>query len=210
MHIITIPKSSKMKCLFFVLFMLFTYAANSQVEYTTYDAANKAYQIDLSYKDTIDYIPWIILRSSDDHNGGFSLKRNQIQPFLDALFEAQMKYEEWTEVAIKNNVEFLQHKDMKIKAPLVDAFYAYDGEWKFKFNIPLTFQYVITKQGDEVLHLLYISTGVLQTNDALIQVGALYQYFRSPEQMEQLSFKLSNKEIVEFIKSPKNEDLFKD
>lgn len=198
-----------MKILSISLFVIFSYLSFGQKEFTTYtsELSDTEYSIKLSDDIKRGYTLMIDCRSTDKlyKDGGLMVNEKAHAPFLNALSEAKLKYAEWKQVAIDNNVDELR-KPMTIKSK-VSSYFLYGSEWKFQFSVDLSFNFFI-REGE---YILYVSTGELtSSSNQFMKHDGFSLMFTSEDEIDTFINAISVEKIKEELSKPKDEDLFKD
>ena len=113
--------------------------ATSQEVLNTYENTilEKEFDIQLSKDKKGLFTIWIDAYSADKlhDEGGLMVKEKQYPKFLEALKEAQNKYNEWCQTAKENNVLEL-NKKMEIKCKIA-GYFIYGKKWHFDYNVNL-------------------------------------------------------------------------
>ncbi|MGX5820663.1 hypothetical protein ACWKWU_20885 [Chitinophaga lutea] len=190
-----------------------TLQSRAQDKFTHYDNTyiNKEYDIQISVDKKDNYSLYIDAMSFDrmHEKGGIILKQNRHQDFLNAIKEAKTKYEEWVKTAKENNVKDFSKK-MAIKSKAA-GYFLYGNKWNFQFLVDLQFDFRILENKGEIVYLLLINTGELQSSsNQFMKVEGFALVFTSAKEIDDFTASISTDKITEFMNKPKVDDMFKE
>lgn len=197
--------------LFIAFLFLIGFKCFAQDKFTTYDNAyfEKTFDIQISTKDKVDFTLWIDAHSFDKlhKEGGIEVSKKQYDNFLNALKESKLKYVEWIKTAKENNVKELD-KEMTVKCKF-DCYFEY-GDWNFQRNVTPNFRFKILPKENDILYLLIMSTGELQSSsNQFMKVDGFALVFSSESEIDDFINVISLQKINDFLNKPKAENLFK-
>jgi hypothetical protein len=198
------------------LALVLSYFGYTQETYSTYtnSVTKLEYKIQISTKEDgtfslfIDAMP---MGNSMVEKGGFSIKSQQLQGFLNNLTFAYNKFIEWDSTAKANNVTSLR-KEMDIKSQKISGYFLYGSDWKFDFLVKPTFIYSIMAFGEDenIWHGLLVYSGKMTaSNNEFMDCEGFSLTFSNADEIKIFMELIDFKSIEEFINKPKTEDLFK-
>ncbi len=185
----------------------------SQEKMTSYDNSyiEKTYDISTYFPDNNKFTLYIDALSIDEYyeKTGFRITHKQYEDFVQAIKKAKIKYSEWVQTAIENEVTDMD-KQMSISCKVGGYFYGGD-EWKFDDFVSPIFNFRITDNSGESRHMLVVLSGTLNssTNSYIDAKGAALVFMNEGE-IDSFLEKISIEEIEEFRSKPDKKDLFKD
>lgn len=196
-----------------LILMVVSLNLNAQTLFASYNNTyiQKSYDIEISLEENDEFFLYIYALSLDDicDNGGFLIKDVKHEEFINALIEAKLKYQEWTEVAKTNNIKDFD-KDMKINSE-VSGYFSYFDEWHIQLHVFLTFNYRIYETNGNTKYILIIRTEKMQSSkNQYIDVDGFALVFTSADEIQEFVELISMDKINEFKNKPKADDLFKD
>ncbi len=183
----------------------------AQKKYSTYtnDYLDKDFNIDIQPETDNKFCLYIDVFSLDNtwDKVGIMVNQKQLLKFIEALDSAKVKYNEWKNVAISNNVKKLS-KNMEIKCK-VDTYFSY-GKWHFNNNIKLNFGFGIFEHKEKIIYMLSVNTGQLvSSSNQYMKVDGGLLTFTSLKEIDSFIELISPKIINEFLKKPNSDNLFK-
>ena len=195
--------------------LFFTYASKSiaQEKYVTYDNiyAEETFEIKISSDEKEKFTLYIDALSLDELNskGGIFINQKNYQDFISALADAKSKYEEWVKTAKENNIkEFYKTMTVKSKA---GAYFLYGNKWEFQLYVNLKFDFKIIETDGITKYLLLVRSGELtSSSNQFIKDDGFVLIFSSTEEIDNFIKSISIEKITDFLKKPKNSELFKD
>ena len=203
-----------MRLVFIGTFTLALINSSAQDKFTTYDRTYgdpETYDIEISTKEKNgDFKLYINAWSLDatHKKGGIGITKKQYPDFINAINEAKVKYEEWVKTAKDNNVKELS-KQMDIKCK-VSGNFIYGKDWHFQFTVNPTFNFKIIEDESDLKYLLIFRTGELtSSSNQYMKVDGFALVFTSTAEIDAFTKAISIEAIDEFIKKPKEKDLFK-
>jgi hypothetical protein len=142
------------------------------------------------------------------NQAGWMIDEKELIEFRNSIEQAKVKYIEWRETAIANNVTEL-NKEMKIASPKVACYFSY-GDWQFDFSVTPTYSFVILKDQSEPYTLLIDSGKLQSTSNQFIDCDGIALTFSSAEAVDDFLSKISQPEIDKYKNRERKENLFKD
>jgi hypothetical protein len=140
---------------------------------------------------------------------GIIVSSKRYEKFINALNEAKLKYEEWTNTAKANSVTDLTKKmDAYTRQ---DAFFYLNSERHLVYNIDLAFVYNISKNSSNVIsYSMAVGSGTLKSskNQFITNDGAMI-IFASIEEINAFIDAISLDKINAHLATPNPNDLFK-
>ena len=178
----------------------------SQTQYSSYTSSfiDKTYKASVGFDENDDYTVFLEMFSLDklDAPGGILMDEAEHLVFTRQIWEAKMKYMEWSETARKNNI---QNFEKIIDIPCyTKAYFLFANEWRFQFSVKLIFAYKVI----EGQHLLVVKTPPLQDdkNQFVTHDGFAF-IFSSPNEVDKFIINTAKEKVLEF---KKQQDLFRD
>lgn len=203
-----------MKTTILSIYALFLMGFNtfSQDKFTTYDNTyiSETFEIAVSSEGENDFTLWIDALSLDRlyEVGGIKVTRSQYKSFIDGLKEARTKYIEWVKVAKDNKVDKLT-KNMDIRSN-VGGYFLTGKDWHFQFLVELSFQFRVLDNKGFIRYYLLVKTGEMKSSsNEYIDVDGVSLVFASGDEIDDFLSVITLDKIAEFLKKPKDEDLFK-
>lgn len=201
-----------MKKVFFALLALcISTSVFAQTKFTTYSHPydGKDYSVQVSTDKSGSYKLWIDAMSleGERHPGGLMLTEKQHPLFVESLGQAKAKYQEWYDLAVKNNVTDVR-KQMEITTR-TGAYFSY-GDWQFDYIVGLQFEFLVITSEGITKRLLIVRTGKLTSStNQYMEVDGYAMVFTEPKEIEEFLSLTSPEKIREFLAKPKTEEIFK-
>lgn len=188
------------------MLLLLTQILSSQEKYALYNSSydDNIYEIQIHHDDN-NYTLYVYMLSLErlSDTGGIRILSNQHTNFLTALNNAKLKYKEWSEIAIENNVEeVVRNMDYNSR---VRGFFLYGRTWHLVRNVNLRFEFRVIDNKP----LLLIRTGRLtSSSNRYINHDGFVIVFQNIDEIDDFINILTIENIQEFINKPRTIDLF--
>ena len=196
-----------------MIFVLSVYGQDKMSSYKS-TAVKGEYDVSISFgdkpkKNRFDlYIDTYTTEATWNENCGIMLTEKQHVDFVSSLQGAKKLYNEWVDVAKKNDVKDLT-KDMTKLTVSVGAYFN-TTKWHFDWSNNLTFTFMVKEISDKVEYWLIMGTGKLTASDnQYIDHKGPFVVLSSSEEIDELLNAISLDKINEFEKSKSSkEELF--
>ena len=200
------------KLIVMIMTLICAVSLNAQEKFNTYENQynGKTYDISVGFNDKGTFDLYIDALSLDDSHetGGIIINTKRYEDFLIALRESKIKFQEWSEIANKNNVTDLEKTmSMTVKS---SAYFLYGRDWQFDFLVPLQFDFRVLEIEKSIKHYLIIRTNELtSSSNQYMQVDGFILVFESITDIDNFINVISIEKINEFKNKPKTEEMFK-
>ena len=190
--------------------MVFSLSLKAQEKLSSYKIDNTNYSVQINVIDSTNYKLYIDMYSLDNihETVGIMVDTNQRNDLEDAIKKAKLKFIEWKKVAIKNSVkDFNKSMDISVSA---GAYFLYGDEWRFQYDINLSFSFMVFESKGRVYYYLVMSTGKLTASDnEYMTVDGAGNLFSTTTEINSFIHSISLDVIKSYLNKPKTEDLFK-
>jgi hypothetical protein len=110
------------------------------------------------------------------------LTEKQHPLFVESFVQAKAKYQEWLDLAVKNNVTDVR-KQMEITAR-AGAYFSY-GDWQFDYVVGLEFEFLVVASDGITKRLLIVRTGkVTSSTNQYMEVDGYAIVFTDPKEID--------------------------
>jgi hypothetical protein len=143
---------------------------------------------------------------------GFYISDKNYNQFVIQMMEAQIKYEEWKNVAIENNITADFDREMKTKLPRVTCYFRTYSDYHFDYSYyPKSSFRVVDLEGLTEYWLGLYYFGLKSSSNEYIKHDGFTMIFSSKEMIEDFLSAISYEKIVMYFQEKQNKgDLFKD
>lgn len=197
-----------MKKIVFALFI--SVLGFSQENFTTYDctALEKKYDVSVSKDKKNEISFWIEAKTYDTTSKSVKLilKGKETIEFKEYLNALKVKFNEWSEVAKKNEVVDFR-KDFEYKNLTFSSAFSY-GKWQFDFSTNISAYFTVIKSKP---FMIIRSDELQSSSNQFMKNSGLLFYFQKNEDFDSLLNALDEEKAIKmFNDKEQKETLFKD